>query len=698
MVLSEIHPTIQYKEQKELYDDDVEMETKLYDIYFPSMRLKLTVAPGKQKHMMNNKGIVFFPIYLIHNDKFIMQIGVYELFAEELPSILDSENENEIDLGLIKRDPLLYSFSTQEELKEYGVYADDIDDIEESEPDELDDTIIKGVVGDAIGDGKIDDDKELENDESDDESDDDTNEQIHNTDTGKKRSYISVLGRKKYMSLFVDKIDHKSLPLLPEETSDEASSDKRVFKEKLSTTWIEKFMKNNNYTISKTGPDGNCFFYVIRDAYESIGKKTTVEKLRNIFSESIDEQTYMMYKEKFNMFKESYDQDTIEQKQLKEEITNSKKKYKITKDRKAQETLEKHIEEKTELLKSITDGIDTTKDILSEFQYMEKIDSLEQFKEFIKTPKCWADTLTISTMETILNIKFIILSQESYENDDKDNVVLCGQINDEISSKSTFEPSFYIITQFSGDHYDLIGYKSKFMLQFSEIPYDLKKLILMKCLEKKSGPYNLIPEFKEMKSHYDSKVVKNDVKLQSESSIFDENIVFQIYHNSSDKPFPGKGAGEKIEPDIPETRKKYAELSKIINWRRKLANTHIEPFLLKGKNWNSVEHYIQAQKFKSTPELYDQFTLESKSSISEDPIKARDAGTKKTYFKDKYKIDPTFSSKISEYLTESLEAKFSNEELKKVLLATRDAKIVSFARANTAPVMTELMQVRKSLS
>ena len=138
MVLSELQPTIQYKEQKELYDDDVEMETKLYDIFFPSMRLKLTVAPGKQKHMMNNKGIVFFPIYLIFKNKFIRQIGVYELFADELPTILDTENENEIDLSLIKRDPLLYSFSTQEELKEYGVYADDIDDNADNDDDDGD--------------------------------------------------------------------------------------------------------------------------------------------------------------------------------------------------------------------------------------------------------------------------------------------------------------------------------------------------------------------------------------------------------------------------------------------------------------------------------------------------------------------------------------------------------------------------------
>ena len=67
-------------------------------------------------------------------------------------------------------------------------------------------------------------------------------------------------------------------------------------------------------------------------------------------------------------------------------------------------------------------------------------------------------------------------------------------------------------------------------------------------------------------------------------------------------------------------------------------------------------------------------------------------------FKEKYVVDSDFPSKISEYLTEAIEAKFSKEELKNILLATKDAKIVSFARANTPPVMTELMEVRKSMS
>ena len=126
MVLSQLHPAVQYKEQKELYDDDIDMEAKLYDIFFPTMRLRLNIAVGKLRHTATKNGILFFPLYLIHDEKFVMQIGIYEINVNELQEIKDEDDE--IDIELIKRDPLLYKFSTQDNLKQYGEYVDDINE------------------------------------------------------------------------------------------------------------------------------------------------------------------------------------------------------------------------------------------------------------------------------------------------------------------------------------------------------------------------------------------------------------------------------------------------------------------------------------------------------------------------------------------------------------------------------------------
>ena len=221
MVLSRLHPSVQYKELKELYDDDVDMDTNLYAVFFPNMRLKLTVAIGKPRHTESSKNIIFFPLYLIDGEVFIKQIGVYEIYSHELQSIIDDDDN--VDISMINRDPLLYSFSVQDSLKAHGSYADDID---ENSGDGGEDKDAQEGEGEGEDDGEAQEDdgedaQEDEGNEEENEEEEDVGESVEEedgqdvlqTDTGKKRDYMSILGRRKYMSIFVDNIQHQPTPL-----------------------------------------------------------------------------------------------------------------------------------------------------------------------------------------------------------------------------------------------------------------------------------------------------------------------------------------------------------------------------------------------------------------------------------------------------------------------------------------------------
>ena len=120
---------------------------------------------------------------------------------------------------------------------------------------------------------------------------------------------------------------------------------------------------------------------------------------------------------------------------------------------------------------------------LKEFKFMKNINSLEEMKKFMKTCDFWADTWAISTLEKIFNIKLIILSSENYGRKDLNNVLLCGQINDEREvDAQSFKPKYYILLDHTGQHYKLITWKKKKILTFDDIPYGIRELIVNKCM------------------------------------------------------------------------------------------------------------------------------------------------------------------------------------------------------------------------
>ena len=397
-------------------------------------------------------------------------------------------------------------------------------------------------------------------------------------------------------------------------------------------------------------------------------------------------------------------------KEIKKTVDKIKKRIENTKNSVEEKELVNSVKDMVLKYNNIKEEKKTSSDMLNEFKHMEGITDLEKFREFILTSRYWADTWAISTIERLLNIKVIVLSKESYESGDQDSVMKCGQLNDEeIEKKGVFNPDYYIMTSYTGNHYTLVSYKEKRIFSFEELPYDIKIMIISKCLEKNAGPYYLIKDFRNFKLKLglseDEGKPSEDEEEYLNNDLYDNKTVFMFYDKSNTSPKAGKGSGEKTDDLI-----KYNRLNGIKDWRRMMDDSYITPFTLDNKRWNSVSHYFMGSQFKKGfPDYYDLYSIDSGSNISKDVKEAKEEydrviKTKKSNLKSgNITPDPNFftikeNPDFEVERMKALEAKFTqNLNLKQALLETQQAKLTHFHRGKDPEVDMLLMKLRQKL-
>ena len=695
MVKSIINPDLDYSEINSIDKSDVDYESTVYSIYLYNNDLE--IALGKEIYTKQDKGIIFYSIYLLLGDIVACKIGVFEVESDKFNDILDKDND--IDL---KKGNMLYFKNenyVKELIKEYNENSKDISAKPKEEP-----------VKESEDNKNIDeeDDKEKEN------SEDDTEDVFKLNITEEKKSKEQEKTDEKLKEGIFEIDNSERAANLPEETKKDSEKMKDEYVEKPKNTWIEIYMKNNDYNIEETTPDGNCFFDMVCKAYQQIGHHTSIDKLRALLANEASEELYEQYRTLYvNFLSELQDKDK-EMGGLKKIGNELKKRNQRTKSKEESKELLNQAEEVIEKYNKIKVEKEDVKEMLEEFKFMEGIDSLEKLKAYIQTSTYWADTWAISTIERLLNVKIIIMSQNSYEKGDVHSVLQCGQLNDmDLEKQGKFSPDYYIVADYNINHYDLITYKKKKIFKFSEVPYDIKVLIINKCMEKNSGPYYLIKEFRNFKTKLglsaDEGAPEEDIE-DIDVDKYDPDTVFVFYSKSAHSK-AGKGSGETIKK---EKMMDFNILNKdkmCIDWRKKLDDCWISPFTVDGKRWASVEHYFQGSQFKKGfPDFYAQFSLDSESELSNDIILAKKLGSKpnkkyklKQSIPDNITVDEDFyevkqNPRHEEERMKALHSKFSqNLDLKKVLMETKNAKLMRFKPGNPAEVDELLIKVRRQL-
>ena len=669
MVLSKLNSDVSYPELKSVDSGDLKTEANLYQLEIKE--IDVIVAIGNAKNTFEDKNILYFPIYLVKYNNKVVQIGVYEIKASDYLSYLDDYNNLDVEK---MEEPLIYTFANKEYINKLHLKPD---------------VPLRRIEGVDKEEGEI---TESENEEEEEEID--YNEYY---EIPKEREDIFIMTKGVPLP-----------PLLKEESKKQAKDYRDKYHESPKDTWIEKFMKNKNYTIVDNEAGGDCLFATIRDAFSSIAQQTSVHKLRKKLSTEATEKVFLNYKEMYDMYNAALIRDTNKIKELEAEYTLLNQRFIEVIDRNEQKMISSEAKKVKEEHDKLVKEKKVTVQMLKEYKFMKKVDTLEAFKSEIKKCDFWADTWAISTLERILNIKFIVMSSELYKAGDTKNVLQCGQLNDTIlEQRGRFTPEFYIMIDHTGDHYKLLGYKKKLIFKFSEIPYDIKKMVSEKCMEKNAGPFAIIPDFQKFKAGTSKTVIKEaqyeDITESKLRGLYNDDIVFQFYSKSVGKPLPGKGNGEKI-PN--ERMKEFSELATIPDWRKKLSNFWVQPFSLDNHRWSSVEHYYQGSKFKKThPDFYLSFSLDSGTDLSKDPAMAKAAGSKTGKLKGELlrPIEVTvdsdfFGKRQSREMYNSQFAKFTqNEDLKKLLLATGDAKLTHFSRGSEPIVFDELMLIRDKI-
>jgi hypothetical protein len=271
--------------------------------------------------------------------------------------------------------------------------------------------------------------------------------------------------------------------------------------------YIRKSLKDTDYRIRRVKGDGNCFFYVVSNAFKSIGLEISIASLREIAKDKFEKADYQYLQERFNDYITANDEINNNMKQLNADIIKSNiiiennknnidKNHRTMSSQESKSIVEKSNEQqlsinlKKESLDSMLNQkefIDENLNDLGNFNYTH---NYNEYGKYMLSNAFWAYQRTIIDIEKVLNIKMIILTKENNEMQ-----IQCNE-------NSNRKPMFYIITELRGNHYSSLTHKDVEIFTFKQLPDSIKQSVLIKCMSKNAteNGYEAIEDFAAYKN------------------------------------------------------------------------------------------------------------------------------------------------------------------------------------------------------
>ena len=313
MVQSILNTNVNYPEIKKLDPEDKDYDASMYEINI--LGLDITIAIGQAKYSFIDNNIVYYPIYLVDDEKVTSQIGVYEILADQLPNIIDDDGD--VDLDKVDN-PLIYSFVTQNTIKSTS---------SKNNNSAKSDTK-KGNVDENNEETDSDEDSNEDSNETDsDEEDGDDSDEEDNDEEDSQKNDGSI---------------NKQLEPLPKQSAETSESEMKNYKKQNSNPWIQDFMKSNEYELLDNEGGGDCLFAVIKEAFNSIDKDMTVLELRNKLANEVNSELFENYKELYNANIHQVQSNETEMKELNKLNNELRDRLKNSKERKEQEKIVEH--------------------------------------------------------------------------------------------------------------------------------------------------------------------------------------------------------------------------------------------------------------------------------------------------------------------------------------------------------------------